>query len=175
MPTFHVKWRVIEIVNGPGRHDGGRRDGDRDEIATGEIDKVAENAHTIRAELTAALQDTWPRHALGPTYDLDRVYEIEITPVGEDIDVLERIASGEFKATPLGTPTVIQDGDDTCVTRKRRTSVEHAWDITPVSVEDIDEEEMAKPGVAFPMATFRHEYACHRCKRIEIRAVRALL
>lgn len=82
MPTYNIKWRVIEQVNGLGRHDDGVRDGDRSTIADGVVDREAESEAAIRAELTAALEKSFPPHGLGPTYDLDRWYEIEITEVG---------------------------------------------------------------------------------------------
>lgn len=81
MPTYTVKWRVIEQVNGPGRHDDGVRDGDKSTIADGVAERVAESEDAIRSELTHVLENAFPRHALGPTYDLDRWYEIEITAI----------------------------------------------------------------------------------------------
>lgn len=83
MPSFTVKWTVIEQVNGSGQHDEGVRDGDRRTLADGVVEKEAESEDALRAALTAVLEQTYPPHALGPTYDLDRWYEIEITPVGE--------------------------------------------------------------------------------------------
>lgn len=80
MPSYTVKWRVIEQVNGLGRHDDGVRDGDKRTIADGVVDREAESEEAIRSELAQVLENAFPRHALGPTYDLDRWYEIEITP-----------------------------------------------------------------------------------------------
>lgn len=79
MPTYTVKWSVKEHVNGPGRHDDGVRDGDVRTLASGERDIEGESAEQLRGELTADLERVFPRQALGPTYNLDRVYEIEIT------------------------------------------------------------------------------------------------
>lgn len=81
MTTFNVKWSVREMINGPGRHDFGVRDGDVTTVADGEVVKEAESADSLRAELTAALEQGFPRHVLGPTYDIDRIYDIEITEV----------------------------------------------------------------------------------------------
>lgn len=78
MATYTVKWAVKEHVNGPGKHDDGVRDGDVRTLATGEKDVDGESAAVLRAELAAALEAAFPRQALGPTYNLDRVYEIEI-------------------------------------------------------------------------------------------------
>lgn len=79
MPTYTVKWAVKEHVNGPGQHDDGVRDGDIRVLANAEVDREAESAEELRSELTAFLEQHFPRLALGPTYNLDRVYEIEIT------------------------------------------------------------------------------------------------
>lgn len=79
MTTFHVKWSVSEHINGPGKHDDGVRDGDVNVVASGEVDKEATSADEIRADLTAALRKGFPEQGLGPTYNIDRVYHIEIT------------------------------------------------------------------------------------------------
>lgn len=83
MKSFNVKWDVTEIVNGPGRHDNGVRDGDRTIVASGEVTVPAPegSAENLRTSLTADLEDVFPRHAVGPTYDLDRIYNIEVTEV----------------------------------------------------------------------------------------------
>lgn len=81
MPNFHVKWSVQERVVGPGEHDHGIREGDVFDVAKGETDKEAESEQAIYDELNALLRSTWPQQGLGPTYNLDRVYKIEITPV----------------------------------------------------------------------------------------------
>lgn len=83
MKTFHVVWSVSELINGPGRHDDGVRDGDVSTVASGEVTKEAESVEAIRAELTEALERGLPRHALGPTYNIERTYNIEITDVTE--------------------------------------------------------------------------------------------
>lgn len=79
MATFHIKWSVRETINGGGQHDDGVRDGDITTVASGEIFKEGESAEALRAELTAVLEKAFPRHGLGPTYDIDRTYDIEIT------------------------------------------------------------------------------------------------
>lgn len=81
MTTFHVQWAVREIINGPGQHDGGVRDGDITIVASGEINKTALSPEDLRSELMKALEQAFPPHALGPTYDIDRTYDIEITPI----------------------------------------------------------------------------------------------
>ena len=81
MPSYNIKWSVTEIVNGPGQHDDGVRDGDKRHVADGEVIKEGESADALRAELTAALERGFPRVGLGPTYNLDRTYNIEITEV----------------------------------------------------------------------------------------------
>lgn len=78
---FKIKWSVRETVNGPGSHDDGVRAGDTKIVASGDIDKEGESAEALRAELTLALEKAFPHHGLGPTYDIDRTYTIEITPV----------------------------------------------------------------------------------------------
>lgn len=81
MTRFHMKWAVRETINGPGKHDDGVRDGDSSIVADGEVDKEAESADALAAELTAALERSFPRLGLGPTYNIDRTYDIKITPV----------------------------------------------------------------------------------------------
>jgi hypothetical protein len=76
--TWTVTWSVEELISGPGKHDDGARDGDRDTIAKGQVDKEGD-PNTLRAELMEILRETWPPHALGPTYDIDRLYHIDIS------------------------------------------------------------------------------------------------
>lgn len=76
---YDIKWRVEEQVSGPGKHDDGVRDGDRKVLASGEVVKDGDEAD-LRAQLTAALREAFPEHALGPTYNLDRIYTIEMEP-----------------------------------------------------------------------------------------------
>jgi uncharacterized protein (DUF1697 family) len=80
MSKYDIKWRVEEQVSGPGKHDGGVRDGDRSVLASGQVVKEGDEAN-LRAQLTAALKDAYPEHTHGPTYDLDRIYTIEMQPV----------------------------------------------------------------------------------------------
>lgn len=80
MPTFNVKWSVHETVVGSGDHDGGVREGDRFLVAQGDVDKEAESPEQIDQDLRALLMDSWPLQGLGPTYNLDRQYDIAITP-----------------------------------------------------------------------------------------------
>lgn len=80
MTLFHVKWSVTKVISGGGKHDDGVRDGDREVEASGEVDREGSSAAAIEADLTSALENAFPRHALGPTYDIDRIYNIEITP-----------------------------------------------------------------------------------------------
>lgn len=79
MKMFHVEWSVKEHINGPGKHDDHVRDGDVNTVAEGKVDKEGESADALRAELTALLKSSYPEHGLGPTYDIDRTYHIEIT------------------------------------------------------------------------------------------------
>lgn len=81
MPMFNVKWSVTEIVNGAGEHDDGVRDKQRKVIARGEINKEGESAEALRSALTSLLEKNFPREDMGPTYNLDRVYDINITPI----------------------------------------------------------------------------------------------
>lgn len=78
MALFHIKWAVKEHINGPGSHDDGVRDGDV-RAAEGVVDKESESADALRSELTEVLKANFPPHGLGPTYDIDRTYEIDIT------------------------------------------------------------------------------------------------
>lgn len=81
MSEFDITWKVEEIVNGPGRHDGGVRDKDRFIIADGKVVMQGESEKALRSELTKVLEQNFPRHAVGSTYDLYRIYHIEITDV----------------------------------------------------------------------------------------------
>ncbi len=81
MRTFDVIWKVEEVVNGPGEHDDGRRDGQRTVVARGHARKEAETDEELRSTLSNLLKKTWPPMAMGPTYDLVRNYLIEINEV----------------------------------------------------------------------------------------------
>lgn len=78
---YDITWKVVEIVSGPGQHDSGVRDGNRRTLADGKVQKEGVSETILRAELTETLEQNFPRHAYGPTYELDRFYYIEITPV----------------------------------------------------------------------------------------------
>lgn len=84
MSNYNIVWRVEEVISGPGQHDGGVRDGDRRTVADGKVQKEAASEASLRAELTAVLEGIYPRHAYGPTYDIDRIYHIEIKAL-EDV------------------------------------------------------------------------------------------
>lgn len=86
---YDIIWRVEEVVNGPGHHDKGIRDGDHRTLAEGKVQKEGDSEAVLRAELTEVLEKSFPRHALGPTYDLDRIYHIDITDALVSIDVKE--------------------------------------------------------------------------------------
>jgi hypothetical protein len=79
---YNIKWQVEEIVSGPGQHDGDVRDGDRRTVATGDVVKDGASEDELRSELTRMLEQVYPRHAYGPTYELDRIYHIEINALG---------------------------------------------------------------------------------------------
>lgn len=79
MPTYDVSWSVVETVNGAGKHDGGVKDGGHRTLAEGRVQKEAASEEAIRTELTTVLKGNFPEHVLGPTYDLERIYKIEIT------------------------------------------------------------------------------------------------
>jgi hypothetical protein len=81
MPKFDVVWSVVETVNGPGVHDDGSRDGERRIAARGQITKEAESEGAIIEALTHDLKQAFPPIGLGPTYNLDRQYDIRITAV----------------------------------------------------------------------------------------------
>lgn len=72
MNEYLVIWRVVAVDN------GGDFDGKRRIDASGEVRKIGE-PDTLKAELTALLEQRFPRHQLHGTYDTDRVYEIEIS------------------------------------------------------------------------------------------------
>ena len=78
MTPFHIKWSVTEAVNGED-FDSGRRHGHKSVVASGEVDREGESAEALRAELTVALEASFPKHALGGTFEIDRIYDIEIT------------------------------------------------------------------------------------------------
>jgi len=80
MSRFNVNWKVVQVINGPGDHDDGVKDGDTTVLATGEVKgKEADSANALRADLTAALEQAFPPFAQGPTYDMLRSYDILIT------------------------------------------------------------------------------------------------
>ncbi len=81
MPKFQVDWHVVEVVNGIGDLDDGKKDGEKTICARGsvEIDKTNENE--LRKELMLLLKQSYPEHALRSTYDLNRSYVIEVTEV----------------------------------------------------------------------------------------------
>lgn len=81
MSLYDIKWRVEEVVSGPGQHDGGVMDGDRHTVAAGDVVKEGSSEEELRAELTRILEQTYPRHAYGPTYELDRIYHIDISEI----------------------------------------------------------------------------------------------
>ncbi|MFH0892573.1 MAG: hypothetical protein V1867_07430 [Candidatus Falkowbacteria bacterium] len=81
MSKFKVKWKVTEFVNGRGEHEDGVRGGDQRILASGEVVKEAESAEMLKSQLTEALEQAFPRTALGPTYNLDRIYDIDINEV----------------------------------------------------------------------------------------------
>jgi hypothetical protein len=78
---FDITWRVEEVVSGPGQHDGGVRDGDRRFVADGNVQKEALSEVALRSELTGVLENIYPRHSYGPTYNIDRIYHIDILEV----------------------------------------------------------------------------------------------
>lgn len=81
MQVYDITWKVEEVVSGPGQHDGGVRDKDRRILADGKVQKEAVSEDALRSELTVVLESHYPRHDYGPTYELDRIYHIEIRPV----------------------------------------------------------------------------------------------
>jgi hypothetical protein len=78
MTNYEITWSVAEVISGPGLHDNGVRDGDRRIVADGKVQKEAVSEAVLRAELVAVLENCYPRHDFGPTYDIDRIYHIEI-------------------------------------------------------------------------------------------------
>lgn len=82
---FNVKWSVTEHYSGNGDDGPGReiRDGQSEVVASGEVEKEAEAAENLREELLRALKSGYPESGMGGTYDIDRTYEIEITPIEE--------------------------------------------------------------------------------------------
>lgn len=77
--NFKVVWNVWEQVNGPGLNEDGTRDGDRIFLAKGETVKEFDTADDLRRSLTADLRVAFPPNALRGTYEVDRIYNIEIT------------------------------------------------------------------------------------------------
>lgn len=77
MPRYLVTWSVDELVNGPGHPEDGKK---HLGIAKGRIEKDGEEAD-LRRELTQLLQRSWPPTALGDTYNLERIYNIDIQKV----------------------------------------------------------------------------------------------
>lgn len=82
---FQIDWNVMETINGPsgqgGLHDDGVCDGDKTCAASGSIEKEGESEAALREELTAELKKVFPEHGLGPTYDIERSYDIKIVEV----------------------------------------------------------------------------------------------
>lgn len=75
--VYNIIWNVVEVINGPGEHDGGVRDGDISYIANGKVQRDGVEAD-LRIELTEQLEKVFPRNAVGPTYNIHRFYNIEI-------------------------------------------------------------------------------------------------
>ena len=78
MSLFNVKWSVTEVVNGPGKHDDGIVDGQRIIVAQGQVKKVADSEDSIRQSLISVLKTSFPEQGLGPDYNIDRVYDVNI-------------------------------------------------------------------------------------------------
>ena len=81
MPKFQVDWHVVEVVNGTGEHDDGRKDSEKTICARGsiQVDKSSENE--VRKELLPLLKQGYSEHELRATYDLNRSYVIEVTEI----------------------------------------------------------------------------------------------
>lgn len=76
MASYLVKWKVTEVANGTGdEYVHGREY----HVAEGTVTKEAASPGAIREELTKVLEDAFPLHVMAGTYELDRVYDIEIT------------------------------------------------------------------------------------------------
>lgn len=94
---FHVVWSVHEVVDGSGDD---LRHGDRRQVAQGEVIRSADSEDAIRAELLAVLKDSFPKHVVGGTYELDRVYEVSI-----------RECSSTFEPSPVTEPGPVTHAD----------------------------------------------------------------
>jgi hypothetical protein len=77
---FQVDWTVTERINGPGQHDDGAVDGQVSVVASGFVEKEAESAEELRNALKGALKVSFPAVGYGPTYNIDREYDIEVVP-----------------------------------------------------------------------------------------------
>lgn len=77
MPAFEVRWAVTEIANGSGDD---VRHGDQREVASGYVVKDGESAEAIAAELRPHLEQTFPKVVMGPTYQFERTYSINVEP-----------------------------------------------------------------------------------------------
>lgn len=79
-PTqFRIKWRVVETANGSSDN---LKHGESQTIASGDVIKQGDEGQ-LRKDLTKALEDAFPKHQYGGTYELDRVYHIDMEPVNE--------------------------------------------------------------------------------------------
>lgn len=95
---FHVVWSVHEVVNGSG---DGLSHGDRRQIAQGEVTKSAASGNAIRTELLAALKGAFPKHVMGGTFELDRVYDVSIRDCSATPAPAEKAVPGESDLTSL--------------------------------------------------------------------------
>ncbi len=81
MKVFNIVWSVVELVNGMTFPEDGLQDGEKKVLARGECQKEADSASALKRALLTDLRECWPETAYGPTYNLERFYEVEITPV----------------------------------------------------------------------------------------------
>lgn len=78
MAEYQVRWSVREQVSGYG---DGYSDGDTSVLAHGEVVKEGKSAAALAVELRTLLESTFPKRVVASTYEFDRIYSVNVTPV----------------------------------------------------------------------------------------------
>lgn len=76
---YRIKWHVDEVISGRD-FDRDLKNGDSITIAEGDVVKEGDEA-LLRAQLTHALEEGFPRHQMGGTWEADRVYHMNFEEV----------------------------------------------------------------------------------------------
>ena len=81
MTLFNIAWSVVQIINGKTYPEDGVQDGERTVLARGECQKEADSASALKSALLTDLKAAFPEITYGPTYNMERFYEVDITPM----------------------------------------------------------------------------------------------